>query len=274
MSDNPADNKMSLIDHLIELRQRLIWMLGAFIVGFLICYAARLPIYAFLVVPLADIMQEVGGTQRMIATGLAEPFFTYIKVAAFGGIVLSFPVIAYQIWGFVAPGLYRHEKRALLPFMVASPVLFAVGAAMVYYLVIPLAWRFLLGFQTGAEETVLPVQIEARVGEYLTLVIRLMLAFGLSFQLPVALVLMARVGLVSAQGLVDKRRYAIVGIFVVAAIITPPDVVSQIGLGIPLLLLYEASIHAVRRVEAERAARYAGDDPADGAETDETDFNA
>ena len=247
-----SDKKMPLLDHLIELRSRLLKSLIVFVLGFIVCFHFAEPIFGFLVEPLARIMEEIGGSQRMIYTALTEAFFTYVKVGLFGGLMISFPFFATQLWLFVAPGLYKNEKRALLPFLVASPILFAVGCAIVYYLIIPLAWTFLLGFQTTSTETVLPIQLEAKVGEYLELMMKLLFAFGLCFQLPVLLVLLVRVGLLDSQSLVNKRRYAIVGVFIVAAIITPPDVISQIGLAVPIILLYEVSIIAARLVERSR----------------------
>lgn len=255
--DDPDNNKMPLLDHLVELRRRLLYAVATFLVAFFACYFVAQDIYDILMRPLALIMADVGGTQRMIYTALTEGFFTYIKLAMFGALVITFPVFAIQFYMFVAPGLYRHEKKALLPFLVATPVLFAMGAALVYYFVIPLAWRFLLGFQTGPGETVLPIELEAKVGEYLSLIMKLIFAFGVSFQLPVLLVLLARVGMVTSRGLAEKRKYAIVGVFVFAAIITPPDVISQIGLALPMILLYEISIYACRIVERKRDEREA-----------------
>ena len=216
-------------------------------------------------------MQEVGGTNRMIYTALTEAFFTQIQVGFFSAAFISFPLIAAQLWLFIAPGLYRHEKGALLPFLLASPALFLAGAAFVYYFIMPMAWRFLLQFQTGAGEGVLPIELEARVGEYLGLVMKLIFAFGVSFQLPVLLVLLARVGIVSSNGLAEKRKYAIVGVFVFAAIITPPDVISQIGLAIPMMLLYEVSIYACRIVERKREEAWS--DEEDRESFEDTDFN-
>ncbi|MEO5372962.1 MAG: twin-arginine translocase subunit TatC [Alphaproteobacteria bacterium] len=270
-SDDPEQNKMPLLGHLIELRRRLLYAAASFLGAFFACYAVKEHIYGFLVVPLAEIMQEVGGSQRMIYTAITEGFFTYIRVSAFAAVCLTFPVFAAQLWMFIAPGLYRHEKKAFLPFLVATPVLFMIGAAWAYYLVMPMAWRFLLGFQTAVgAATVLPIQLEAKVGEYLDIVTTLMLAFGLSFEMPVLLTLMARVGMVTSQGLADKRRFAIVGMFVVAAVLTPPDAISQISLAIPLVVLYELSIVSCRMIEKKRReAEDAGEN-----EVDETDFNA
>jgi len=246
------DRQMPLLDHLIELRNRLIYACTALFLGFLVCYFFAEDIYAFLVQPLADIYQGQTG-RRMIYTGLTEAFFTYLKVAFWAGAFLTFPFVATQLWLFIAPGLYKTEKKAFLPFLVATPILFFLGGAMVYYLIFPLAWRFFLSFETPGGNGTLPIELEARVGEYLSLVMKLIFAFGLCFQLPVALTLMGRVGLITSEMLVRNRKYAIVGVFVVAAILTPPDIISQIGLGIPILLLYEISIVMVRIVERKRA---------------------
>jgi sec-independent protein translocase protein TatC len=268
-SDDPDDNKMSLVDHLTELRTRLLWSAVAFIVAFFACYGLAQYIYDFLMQPLATIMREVGGSQRMIYTALTEAFFTYVAVAAFGALVVTFPMLATQVWLFIAPGLYKHEKKALLPFLFASPVLFLIGAALVYYMIMPLAWRFLLGFQTTGAETVLPIELEAKVGEYLGLVMRLILAFGFCFQMPVALTLMARVGIVTSAGLAAARKYAIVGVFVLAAVVTPPDIISQVGLALPLILLYEGSIWSCRYVERRRGDVEEDDDWLDDDEDDD-----
>jgi sec-independent protein translocase protein TatC len=264
------DRQMPLLDHLIELRNRLMYSCAAIMIGFLICYFFAEQIYAFLVQPLADIYQGQTG-RRMIYTGLAEAFFTYLKVAFWAGAFLTFPFVAVQLWMFIAPGLYRTEKQAFLPFLVATPILFFMGGAMVYYFIFPLAWRFFLSFETPGGEGMLPIELEARVGEYLSLVMKLIFAFGLSFQLPVALTLMGRVGLITSEQLARNRKFAIVGVFVVAAIITPPDIISQVGLAIPIILLYELSIIAVRIVEKRRAEAEAAEAAENGASGTELD---
>ncbi|WBV41507.1 twin-arginine translocase subunit TatC [Pseudoroseomonas cervicalis] len=251
--DSIDDKPMPLIEHLLELRTRLLWSLGAFILCFALCYYFSAQIYGFLARPLADILhQQSGGERRMIFTALYEAFFTYLKVALFGAVFLSFPMWATQLWLFIAPGLYRSEKKALLPFLLASPVLFILGAALAYYFIFPLAWKFFISFETPPGGGALPVQLEAKVSEYLSLVMHMILAFGIAFQLPVALTLMAKVGIVSVAGLKKGRRYAIVGMFVVAAVITPPDIISQVGLAVPLIALYEISILAAGWVAPKR----------------------
>ncbi|MEM6781312.1 MAG: twin-arginine translocase subunit TatC [Pseudomonadota bacterium] len=241
-----SEKTSSIAGHLIELRKRLLWVFVAMGIGTAISFFFVEQIYGFLVAPLAD-----AGSDRLIYTGLTEAFFTYLKVAFFAGVFLTFPILLYQIWAFIAPGLYKNEKNAFWPFLVATPVLFFLGGATVYYGVIPLAWPFFLSFQSTGLETALPIQLEARVSEYLDLIMTLIFAFGLCFQMPVLLTLLGKAGMITADTLAQKRKYVIIAVFVVAAFITPPDVISQVGLAIPMLLLYELSILLVRMVSSK-----------------------
>jgi len=253
------ETRAPLIEHLIELRERLLYSLLALIVAFIACYYFVEEIFGFLVRPLAN-QFEVQEGRRMIYTGLTETFFTYIKVSFFAALFVSFPIIANQIYKFVAPGLYRNEKGAFLPYLIASPILFFLGGAMVYFFIFPLAWGFFLSFETTGVAGGLPIQLEAKVGEYLSLVMKLIFAFGLFFQMPVAISLCARVGLVSSETLAKRRKYAVVIVFIFAAILTPPDIISQLGLALPGLLLYEISIHLARLIEKKRAEQAVEDD--------------
>lgn len=232
------DSKAPLMEHLIELRQRLLWSVAALTVAFLVSIFFADQIFGILVQPLTDAFPA--GEGKLIYTKLYEAFFVEIKVAMFAAFFIAFPIISNQLWAFVAPGLYANEKKAFLPFLVATPVLFMAGASLAYFIVMPTAFKFFLGFEGtvgGLEQEALPA-----MGDYLSLVMQFILAFGVCFQLPVLLLLLNRAGMVSRQQLKGVRRYMIVGAFALAAILTPPDVVSQLMLGIPLILLYEVSL--------------------------------
>ncbi|MDA9137422.1 twin-arginine translocase subunit TatC [Pelagibacterales bacterium] len=246
-----SENKQPLLVHLVELRSRLIKTMIMITILFVIFYFFADSIYNFLVQPYADAVEGEEG-RRLIFTALHETFFTYIKVALFASLFISLPFLLIQLWIFVAPGLYKNEKSVVAPYLLATPILFILGSALVYYLIMPLAIKFFLSFESIGGNGALPIQLEAKVNEYLSLIMRLILAFGLCFQLPVALTLMARVGFVSSESLRKNRKYVIVGVFAVAAILTPPDPISQIGLGIPILLLYELSIIAVSFIEKRK----------------------
>ena len=242
-------NDNSFTSHFIELRSRLLNSLIFIFIIFIISYIFADHIYAFLVEPYAKVVKEDDTSRRLIFTALHETFITYIKVAFFAAIFLGSPILLIQIYKFIAPGLYKNEKKALLPYLISTPILFLLGGCLVYYLVMPLAIKFFLSFETLGSTTSLPIQLEAKVNEYLSLIMRLIFAFGISFQLPILLNLLARIGVVNSNYLKTRRRYIIVIIFAIAAILTPPDPITQVGLAIPLLLLYELSILTVRITE-------------------------
>lgn len=248
------DTAMPLMEHFVELRRRLMWCIGTFLVTFGVCYHFSQEIYLFLAHPLESAMRADGQQPQMIYTALYEAFFTYIKVAFFGATFLSFPMIATQAWIYIAPGLYKKEKKVFAPFLIATPVLFILGASLAYFFVFPLAWKFFLSFQVnGSGNAAMHIELQAKVSEYLSLVTRLILAFGIAFELPVLLTLMAKVGFVTSQKLKKFRRYAYVIAFIIAAILTPPDVITQVSLAIPLIILYEVSIFSARLVEPKHS---------------------
>ena len=246
---NKDDQETGFFSHLAELRKRLIHSFIFLIIFFIGCYFFAEYIYAFLVEPYAQAVKDDGTNRRLIFTALQETFLTYLKVSFFVAFFVTFPFILMQIWKFIAPGLYKHEKVAILPYLILTPILFFLGGMLVYYLIMPLAIKFFLSFESSGLSTNLPIQLEAKVNEYLSLVMKLIFAFGISFQLPVVLSLLARVGIVDSYFLKTRRKYVIVVIFAVAAFLTPPDPITQIGLAIPLLILYELSIFSVRFIE-------------------------
>ncbi len=334
------DTKLPLLEHLVELRRRLVRSAAVILITFLPCFYFAPAIFNFLAIPLYDAyglapaedaaeiedgwveqtlkdfwllfsdepmpkgpVKEVegvnviieGGTinreeinsefpPRFIFTSPQEAFLTYVKVGFFVSLCVSLPFLAYQIWAFVGPGLYRKEKKVVLPFMLVFPVLFAMGAAMVHYAFFPVALKFFLGFQQTGDFGTLPIVMEVRVSEYFSLLLKLLFAFGISFQLPLVMTLLARTGMVTAQGLKEKRKYAIVAVFVLAAVITPPDPFSQLGLALPLIVLYEISIWCARFTERRKAEAQAEGESEESAESssqtsdelsdvEETDFN-
>ncbi|WP_024585631.1 twin-arginine translocase subunit TatC [Aliihoeflea sp. 2WW] len=253
--DDLESSSAPLLDHLIELRSRLIRALIGFFVAFLICFFFARELFNLLVIPFQWATEWAGLDPKsvdLIYTAPQEFFFTQIKLGMFGGMVLAFPLIANQVYKFVAPGLYKNERAAFLPFLIASPILFLMGAALVYFFFTPMVMWFFLSMQQVGPDQEIQISLLPRVSEYLSLIMTLIFAFGLVFQLPVVTTLMARVGMVTAEGLADKRKYMIVAAFVVAAVITPPDPVSQIGLALPTILLYEVSIWIARRLERTR----------------------
>jgi sec-independent protein translocase protein TatC len=247
--DEINDKEMPLLEHLAELRRRLIWSAGAFVLAFILCYHFAPRIYEFLAAPLAHAMEARGEKPQLIYTALYEAFFTYVKVGVFGAAFLSFPVVAAQLWLFVAPGLYKREKRAMLPFLIVTPILFFMGGALAYYVFFPVAWRFFLSFQDTGSGSDVQIALMAKVSDYLSVVMKLIFAFGLSFELPVLLTLLGRVGILTSASLRKYRRYCYVGCFILAAIMAPPDVPSQCLMAGLLVFLFEISVFSVRLVE-------------------------
>jgi sec-independent protein translocase protein TatC len=244
-----SSDKGSFVSHLTELRSRLMSTFLFLLVTFVVCYIFSEQIYSFLVKPYSDAIIENNLERRLIFTALHEAFLTYLKVAFFTSFFITSPIFLTQIWKFVAPGLYKNEKKALLPYLISTPILFLLGGMLVYYLIMPLAIDFFLSFESAAEDNSIAIQLEAKVNEYLSLIMRLIFAFGISFQLPVVLSLLARIGIIDSQYLRTRRKYVVVIIFAVAAVLTPPDPITQIGLALPLLLLYEISILTVKLIE-------------------------
>ncbi len=273
-TDNIDESSAPLIEHLAELRTRLIWSVLAFVTAMILCYFVWNPIFDFLTQPICQALEKRNQACGLILLKLQEGFFVAMRIAFFGGFVLAFPVVGYQLWRFIAPGLYRSEKAAFLPFLIASPVMFLLGAAFAYYIILPWAFDFFLGFQQGplvappdaaaatgaaagavatkASEPWAGIVFQGSVEEYLALTTKFILAFGVSFQMPVALTLLGKAGLVSSEGLMSVRRYAVIVILILAAMVTPPDVISQAVLFTVIYGLYEVSIQLVRRIERKR----------------------
>ncbi|MET3790359.1 twin-arginine translocase subunit TatC [Aquamicrobium terrae] len=254
--DEIDQSSAPLIEHLMELRTRLMWSIGGFFVAFLFCFFFAKALFNLLVIPFKWATSWAGldpTKVELIYTAPQEFFFTQIKLAMFGGMVIAFPLIATQIYKFIAPGLYRNERAAFLPFLIASPILFLIGASLVYFFFTPMVMWFFLTMQQSGGEGEVQISLLPKVSEYLSLIMTLIFSFGLVFQLPVVTSLMARVGLLSSKALEDKRKWAIVLAFVVAAVLTPPDPLSQIGLAVPTIILYEISIWTARMIERSRA---------------------
>ncbi|GLS34551.1 Sec-independent protein translocase protein TatC [Mesorhizobium tianshanense] len=279
--DEVEQSAAPLMEHLIELRRRLMWSIGGFFVAFLVCFFFAKQLFNLLVIPFKWATQWAGldpHKVELIYTAPQEFFFTQVKLAMFGGMVIAFPLIATQIYKFIAPGLYKNERNAFLPFLIASPILFVMGASLVYFFFTPMVMWFFLAMQQAGTDDQVQISLLPKVSEYLSLIMTLIFSFGLVFQLPVVTSLMARVGMLSSQALVEKRKWAIVIAFVVAAVLTPPDPISQIGLAIPTILLYEVSIWSARLIERSKererlarekreAAEEVAEKPADASST-------
>ena len=251
MDDSKSKHKeMTLIDHISELRKRLLWSFVYIIIIFVICFYFAENLFAFLARPLVGLLDTENGP-GFIYTALQEAFFTELRIAFFFALFFSFPLIAIQIWKFIAPGLYTKERKAFLPFLIATPILFFAGGSMVYYLISPVAWKFFLSYQ-NMNSTGIPIRLEAKMGEYLNLMMRFIFAFGLAFQLPVVITLLAKANIVAYKSLKKFRKYAIVIAFLAAAFLTPPDPFSQISLALPIIFLYEISIYLAKIIEKNR----------------------
>ncbi|MDO6712708.1 twin-arginine translocase subunit TatC [Aliiglaciecola sp. 2_MG-2023] len=246
-----TENKAPLLTHLIELRRRLLFCFAFFALMFGVSYFFAEQIYSFLQQPLYQIFGPDSG-RRMIYTGLHEAFFTYIKLAFFSATFCTLPITLIQVWKFIAPGMYKNEQKALSPLFIATPILFVMGAALAFYVVMPLAWEFFISFESSGQNATINVELEAKMSEYLALVIRLILAFGLCFELPVLLLVLAKAGVIDGQTLKDYRKHAVVAVFFIAALITPPDLISQIALGVPILALYELSIVLINWTQSDK----------------------
>ena len=242
--------EMSLLDHLTELRKRLLWSFLYIVIIFICCFYFADQLFAFLAYPLVNLLDTDNG-QGFIYTALQEAFFTELKIAFFFALFFSFPLVALQIWKFIAPGLYNNEKKAFLPFLVATPILFFAGGSIVYFLISPVAWKFFLSYQ-NLNSSGIPIRLEAKMGEYLSLMMRFIFAFGLAFQLPVVLGLLAKVNIVTHESLKKFRKYAIVIAFLSAAFLTPPDPFSQISLALPIIILYEISIFIAKMIQKNK----------------------
>lgn len=255
----PTNNDLPkpILDHLLELRKRLIYSIIAFALLTAACYPFAETIFQFLLQPLGDLLQEKKLERKLIYTGLSEAFITYLKISLFSGFFLAFPFIASQIWFFIAPGLYKDERKILRAILVATPVLFVAGVIFAYKFVFPAAYGFFLSFETSGDGGMLPIQLEPRIAEYLSFVMKLLLAFGISFELPVFISVCASVGLITSQILIKYWRIAVVIIFAIAAIVTPPDILSMIGLAVPLVALYGLSILMVKLIERRKTKKEA-----------------